>query len=565
MHRIILFILLLATLSGSAQNVSREAAREFNKRLGRGINFMAVKINQGYHDPFDFNLIRENKFTHVRIGSRVWQYVSEAPDFTIDPEKLASYKDAVDWALDHDLMVVMDPIHYWKEYSNADLPMLIKLWEQFAETFADYPIDKVAFEIFNEPWSYDFDLEAILEGCIGVIRETPGNEERIVIVSGQAFSTRKALIDAFKNNVVFPTDDPYLIGTFHYYDPRDFTNQGEAGNIYWADGGDSDPEWDETIDKFQEVVDANNQWAVINGTEPLPIYNGEYGVDNGAPSEDRIRWLWWVRMVSEQMGFSNSLWTLYNNSADSKGLGPWTDLQKNDPTTRYLDQYVLVPYRNRYEAEEGILSGSFSPEAWGGSSDDSVASTNNGIPGDDIILEEVYIAKSGTYDVTFRYQHNDTGELILAVASGTETNLTDPVNLIIPPSEGQWKSVTVPLEFSKGEDNRISIKLESNTVSFRLDYVAVTKGHFYDNLFPSEETDALYVGIDEKKDSGMNIYPNPANDKVCIDGEFRKWDLYSSNGINLLSGSTTTLSVDHLEPGFYFLVVNDVPYKLLVR
>ena len=562
-------VFLLLPLISFAQTGERKDAYEFNKRLGRGINFMGSKINGNHHDPFDFALIKKNKFTHVRIGSRVWQYVGDAPDYTIDPEKLDSYQNAVDWALDHDLMVMMDPIHAWDDYSDADLPKLKKLWEQIATHFKDYPVDSVSFEIFNEPRSYDFDLEAMLKGCINIIRDIPGNEKRIIIVSGQSFSTRQALIDAFNNNVVFPTDDPYLIGTFHYYDPRDFTKQGVVGGIYWADGGDNDPEWEETITKFQEVVDADNGWAEVNNTEPLPIYNGEYGVDNGAPPEDRTRWLWWVRMVSEQMGFSNAIWNLYNDSPDSKGMGPWTDLQKNDPTTRYLHQEVMIPYRNRYEGESGTLSDSFIIEQWADASDSLLVSAYEGIAGDQIVLADVYIARSGTYDATLRYLNKSSDTVIVMIASGKNSQTGDSLLLKIPPTADTWTSVTVPLHFSTGEDNVITLQLYSAASAFHFDYLAVTNGIFYDNLYPSTAVDPVYaefpLSVPEQHKTELAIYPNPANEFVRINGHFQHWELLSIAGKRLMSGTEDRILLQGMEPAVYLLKVDNVIYKLIIN
>ncbi len=564
MVRLFIIALMFLSLAAEAQNVSRQAAREFNKKLGRGINFMASKINGGYHDPFDFNLIRENKFTHVRIGSRVWQYVGNPPNYTIDPEKLDSYKNAVDWALDHDLMVVMDPIHAWTEYTDEDLPSLISIWEQIAEMFEGYPLDRVAFEIFNEPWSYDFDLKAMLDGCIGAIRTLPGNAARIVIVSGQSFSTRQALIDAFNNNVVFPTDDPYLIGTFHYYDPRPFTNQGDS-NLTWAAGGDADPEWMETIDKFQEVVDANNLWAAVNNTEPLPIYNGEYGVDNGAPAEDRVRWLWWVRMVSEQMGFSNALWTLYNKSPDAKGLGPWEYIQKIDPTTRYLDQPVLVPYRNRYEVEKGMLNGSLTIAHWQGSSDDTLVSCYQAGSGDNVILDNIYIAKGGIYDATLRYLNNGSDAVILCIGSGAANQQADSVKLKLLPTGNEWTTATVPLEFMTGTDNQVLLRLESQASDLHLDYLVVTQGIFYDNLYPSKASEIIYAGISGQLKANLEVVPVPAHDTVFIRGEFNQWELYSRTGRKIRSGSQAAVPVCDLDHGLYVLRVDGSPFKIIVH
>ena len=563
-HKLFILLLLAGAFTSRAQNGYRDAAYDFNMKLGRGINFMASKINQGYHDPFDFQLIENNKFTHVRLGSRIWQYVGDAPDFIIEPAKMEQYQNAVDWALDHNLMVVMDPIHAWFDYSDQDLPKLKKIWEQIATHFNDYPVDKVAFEIFNEPRSYDIDLEAMIKGCVNVIRSVEGNQERIIIVSGQSFSTRQALIDAFNNNIVFPTDDPYLIGTFHYYDPRPFTKQGEEGGVIWADQGDSDPEWNEVITKFKEVDSANNNWATINETEPLPIYNGEYGCDNGAPSQDRIKWLWWIRMVSEQMGYSNSLWNLYNNNPNAKGFGPWTSLQKEDPATRYLDQDVLTPYRNRYEAEQGTFTEGFIAEPWENSSDDTLVSSQGSKAGDKIALQHVYIARGGNYDVTIRFQNNDTGALFVSLKS-SNNEITDSAKFSLPPSNGLWNRVTVPLNFEKSEDNQLILQLDAPAQDFHVDYLAVTKGSFYDNLFPSTAVETGLVGVTAQYGQQVTVYPNPASGSVSIRGNFNYWKLYTLSGKTLQSGSYSNINIKTLNPGIYILIIDDLPHKLIVN
>ena len=84
-------------------------------------------------------------------------------------------------------------------------------------------------EIANEPRSYHNAQEIISTG-LSAIRGISGNETRMVIICGDGFSTRQALIDEFDNNNI-PVDDNYLIGTFHYYDPFDFTKQGAADRV----------------------------------------------------------------------------------------------------------------------------------------------------------------------------------------------------------------------------------------------------------------------------------------------------------------------------------------------
>ena len=131
---------------------------------------------------------------------------------------------------------MIDPVHNWANNNNVggvafaateeEYNKLGKIWEQVAGHFANYDNDSVVFEVFNEPHN-GHDVARIISTSLAAIRSNLGNEERIVIVPGDGFSTRQALIDAFNNDEI-PSDDPYLIGTFHYYDPFSFTKISDS-------------------------------------------------------------------------------------------------------------------------------------------------------------------------------------------------------------------------------------------------------------------------------------------------------------------------------------------------
>ncbi len=569
--KVLFFVTLLFQITiGTAQLTQREEAYTFNKNLGRGVNFMAAKINQNQHDPYDFELIQENNFMHVRLGSRLWQHVGSEPDFIIDAAKLQEYKNAVDWALEANLMVVMDPIHYWRDYSDTDLPMLLKMWEQLATEFALYPKDRVTFEIMNEPESYEFDLKAVIHQSLAVIRDISGNEERIVIVAGQSFSTRQALIDAFDNNIVFPTDDQYLIGTFHYYDPRTFSKQGAAGNIYWAEEGDYDTDWDVSATAFDEVVAANNNWAERNATIPMPIYCGEYGIDNGAPKPDRTRWLWWIRMMSEERSFSHSIWNLYDDSETSKGLGPWTDTEKADPTTRTLNQGVLDSYRNRYEMESGQYFGDISTVEKEGSSGNGTAMFY-GSSGDSLKLSNIYIARSGSYELTLRYKITGSDSAIVTIHSKTLNGVEiESKTVKLPVMDNNWVSGVTSLNFQFGLDNQIVFELKKGDGFLHVDFTALTRGSFIEHIYPGSEielqlSEDINLFIGNKKQNSFSIYPNPTSDSLKIIGDFESWYMINTQGKKVASGANHMINTAHLIHGIYFLIIDKEKYKVIIQ
>lgn len=575
---IIRYALLLSLLGlmcyksrGQVDSTFRVDAFRFNQKLGRGVNFMASKINLNHHHPLDFKLIRENHFMHVRLGSRLWQHFGSAPDYTIDANRLQAYKNAIDWALAEGLMVVVDPIHYWRNYTDADLPILMKLWEQIGTMCANYPLDKVALEIMNEPESYSIDLKAIIDSSLHIIRNISGNEKRIVIVSGQSFSTRQALIDAFKNNVVFPTQDPYLIGTFHYYDPRSFTKQGAAGNIYWADGGNSDSDWQDMASAFDEVVTANENWASRNHTMPLPIYCGEYGVDNGAPSTDRIRWHGWVRMKSEERNFSHAIWNLYNNSPSSKGLGPWTSLEINDPSKRTLDQNILNPIRNRYEMESGLYSGSVTSLSMSDCSNATVASFQ-GNAENSLKITSIYLAKEDRYDIYLRFQNNHNKAFTSTISSILNTNgrVYDSARLDFPPTRGNWLSGHFSLNFPAGQFNQLQIEVDGGNDMLFMDFMAITQGRFCEHVYPDSIIDlkvpsGVVQSVDPAEGKHFKVYPNPASDTILIQGEFDSWKLMDIEGTKIGSGKMAKIKVSSYQAGIYILQIDDEKFKILIR
>lgn len=494
----------------------RSAAYAMNKRLGRGNNFMASKIQFNHAYLSDFELLRESGFDHCRIGSNLHRYTGTNNYDTYKDR----FKQAVDYAIEAGLNVIIDPVHHWcnddhegdnpntsgnvqygdpaSDYlitqedidagevridenvydvptdstigsvlqatetnyythrfrgTTDDFVKLESIWTDIATLFKDYPTDQAVFEIVNEP-RRGYSIYEVLTTGISAIRGVAGNEERIVIIAGgysrlpldqyiatstlsstlseivdsnrfrisgdtnalngftgwvmftsgnligdyftvsstnsvngritadvsdliraddndggiqvgdsvilldtdPGMTTRAALIDGF-NNDYFPTDDPYLIGTFHYYDPRPFTKQGNITpgddgieGVVGERWGDDASDYQQVIDDFDAVDDANNSWATRNDTTPLPIYQGEFGVDNIVDdfnNGDRKRWLSWVRLQCEKRGYSWAHWNMYNNSSNSKGLGPF-DL----PTTNSMVYF---------DFEEFTSGGTFSP------------------------------------------------------------------------------------------------------------------------------------------------------------------------------------------------------------
>ncbi len=500
---------------------NRTFAYRFLHKMWRGANFMASKIEGGYYSNWDFRLLAKNHFTHCRIGGKLYLHTGDAPDYTIDPGRLENIGHAVDSCLHNGLVAIVDPLHTFnQEYTDADLPELKKIWEQVATYFADYSIDSVAFEIMNEPHN-GVSLYDIIHESINSIRSVPGNEQRIIIVSGQGFSTRQALINALDDDI-FPAGDTCLIGTFHYYDPRNFTKQGSSGEtIWWGEGGDSDPDWQETVNKFDEVQAANEAWAQRHNTVPLPLYLGEFGVDNVSPPADLKRWLFWVRVQAEKRGYATAVWNMYSSDGSGKGIGPWDAIQKEDPTTRYFRRDPVEALMTLYEYENGILSeGTLIDSATKGFSGTGYIHFDG--YDDSVLTNSVYVPKSGQYNLYVRYQNMfmEKRSLCLKVLNHErQPVLEDTLKGFVATGPDEWNMIRFTVSLPADTALAFVWSVGDPASGLLVDYFTLTKGEYYDNLFPSAEiiTPVRTLADPHQSTDLVKVYPTVFRDEITVE------------------------------------------------
>ena len=546
-------LLIFLFLSLHAQGPNRETAFLFLQKMGKGANLMAAKVDGFYFDTRDAEILVENHFTHIRLGAKLDRYTGPAPVYEIDPVRLNYVRSCVDILLDHGLMVVLDPLHQYNEvYTNADLPRLRAIWHQIALTFSQHPVESLCFEIMNEPHD-DYNLYDLVHGSLSEIRSVPGNEHRMVIVSGQGFSTRQALIDAFDQDI-FPPDDPALIGTYHYYDPRPFTNQGTMGETQnWAASGDSDPDWVAVTAAFTEVSTANSNWAARNNSSPLPVYLGEYGVDNAAPLADRKRWLWWIRNQAEYQGFAHALWNMYNDSPDSKGIGPWTNLQKQDPSTRYLRADLVETLLARYEAEEGVPVTGCTIDA--SRTDASETAIRMSQAGDAFMVPGIYQGKSGDFGVYLRVRNEGplAAKLILRSRKGADSGFGNETSFEIPPGpETGWATVQHPVYLPADTGAVLSLELAEGS-GLLIDFIAISLGQYYEHYFPG--TPVMTGMEDLQENTGFLVHPNPCSgyfwvrEKDDAPGTSFRVSISDLTGRILQVENITSHVPFHLQPG----------------
>lgn len=238
--------------------------------INMGNSFEVGGANHGPHvEKADFARIAAAGFTTVRMPVRWSNKTGAGPDFAIDPAWMARVAQAVDDALAAGLNVILNDHHFdaLVKDPEGNGAKLAAIWRQVAKHFADRPIDRLWFEIENEPHDKltNANLMATLSPSLAEIRKT--NPDRPVIIGGDDWSSVDSLA-----TLELP-DDPQVYPTFHYYQPFDFTHQGARwvgdspppiGRVY---GGEADAErLERDVAKLKAYVERTGRVPFIGET-----------------------------------------------------------------------------------------------------------------------------------------------------------------------------------------------------------------------------------------------------------------------------------------------------------
>ncbi len=306
--------------------------------LGKGINMgnalEAYPNEDSWGNPIKneyFLYMKNAGFDTVRIPIRWSTRALSSYPYTISNQFFLRVDNVINTALDANLNVIINIHHYDELISNPQghKERFLALWKQIAQRYKDMPA-QLLFEILNEPHgnaeNYWTDL---MTNAIKVIRES--NPQRILIIGGINWNSVEGL-----TNLYVP-DDPYLIATFHFYDPWVFTHQGaewggsisNVSNIIWPGPpsqpipipsnidswisnwindyntklGDQNPCSSNFIQKRLDIV---SNWSKQNN---IPVWLGEFGVySKYADISSRVRWTHFVRKESEKRGITWCYW-----------------------------------------------------------------------------------------------------------------------------------------------------------------------------------------------------------------------------------------------------------------
>ncbi|MDR1719087.1 MAG: cellulase family glycosylhydrolase [Dysgonamonadaceae bacterium] len=255
----------------------------------------------------DFQDIKNLGCDVIRLPINLHRMTSGAPDYTIDPLLYRFLDQAVDWAEELGLNLILDNHSTSSTVESVEEPLL-KIWPQMAAHYRTRST-KVLYEVLNEPIMNTTDWAPLQEKVVEAIRAI--DQVHTIIVSGGDWGG----INGLKDLAVL--DDDNLLYSFHYYDPMLFTHQAASfttppatalvGVPFPYDPSRMPPlpaslagtyfanYYEDYVNTGQitSLTNVINHLAkvIIPQKGNIRFFCGEFGVYNvGAPEEDRRLW-----------------------------------------------------------------------------------------------------------------------------------------------------------------------------------------------------------------------------------------------------------------------------------
>ncbi|WP_058302096.1 cellulase family glycosylhydrolase [Gorillibacterium timonense] len=225
--------------------------------------------------------VAKQGFKSIRIPITWNQYMSEGPEYTINPLYLNRVQEVIGWALDSGLYVMINMHHdSWLWVSGMEknhdevLARYNAAWTQIADRFKDVS-DKVSFESINEPRFTDGGTkdEALM---FKMLKELNVSFHEIVRKSGGKNATRPLILPSLESSptqarmdelykTIQELKDPNLIATVHFYGFWPFSVNIAGYTTFEKDTRN------DIINTFDSVYNT----FVAKG---IPVILGEYGL-----------------------------------------------------------------------------------------------------------------------------------------------------------------------------------------------------------------------------------------------------------------------------------------------
>lgn len=294
-----------------ATGIQGKTVREFETAWGQPVTTKAM-----------FDGVRQAGFKSVRLPVAWSNLIGPAPTYEIHPDLMARVEEVVGYALDNDLVVMIN-IHWdggWIKNFATDydgtMTKYRAIWTQIAERFKGYD-DRVVFESMNEEGCFDDlwnrwtnqpdnkskayeTLNSVNQAFVDLVRASGGgNASRYLLIAGYATDITNTIDPLF----AMPRDPSnQCMVSVHYYDPFGFTHLEE--DTSWAKAANT---WGtpEEVAKVEADLRKVKEHFIDRG---IPVVLGEYGCASQKDPASVNKYLTTVTETAHTLGLVPMLW-----------------------------------------------------------------------------------------------------------------------------------------------------------------------------------------------------------------------------------------------------------------
>jgi endoglucanase len=274
----------------------------------------------------DFAHIKSLGCDVIRLPINLHYMTNGSPDYVIDPLFFEFLDQAVDWAEELKINLLLDNHSF---DPNVDTQpsiesVLLKVWPQMATHYKNRS-NYVYYEILNEPHGITTAVWCqIQQKVVDAIRSI--DTKHTIVVGASGYNSYNEL----KNMPTY--SDTNLIYTFHFYDPFMFTHQGATWTSYmqdvsgvpfpydavrmpatpasakgtWVESSLNNYKNDGTVAAVKQLIDVAVNFKTSRNVD---VFCGEFGVYiPNSPHADRVFWYDVVRKYLDEKGIPWTSW-----------------------------------------------------------------------------------------------------------------------------------------------------------------------------------------------------------------------------------------------------------------
>jgi endoglucanase len=577
--------------------------------FSRGVNLStwfqtstARQIQFTKYTKKDFENIKSLGCDVIRLPINLFHMTSGSPNYTVDPLFYTFLDQAVSWAEDLQIYLLIDnhTTDDWASQNPNLQTALVKVWEQVASHYQNRS-GFIMYEVMNEPnglttasWG------AIQQKGIDAIRKY--DSVHTIIVGASAFNSYSEL------NLLPVYTDKNLIYTFHFYDPFLFTHQGASWPVpplttftnvpfpynastmpamptsftgTWYQSAYNNYKTDGTVAHLKQLIDGV---IAFKNNRQANVYCGEFGVYKPYSKDaDRLVWYEEVRKYLEQNGISWTIWD-YQNSFGlfENGTGEMFDYDLNIPLVKALGLiepsqsiFSITPESSGFTIYDDFIGEKITEASYGNNATIDYYSANQPNNGNYCLFwtgtaqygalsfnfmpdKDLTALKTQNYAISLWVKGNTPGtRLELRFIDTKTTSASDHpwrMNFALDESvakwDGQWHQVYIPLK-NFTEQGAWDNNTWYNPIG-AFDWKAIDKfeinsdqgslagkSFWFDNIMITNTTT---TSIDKKTASNglsLDVFPNPVKESTTIS--------YNLDHVSLVEVSIYTLAGQKLK------------------